>query len=154
MIPAKLVADSMGRIRVRIAAIGWFDEHQCFYCKCFWSLLVQIVCFRHPLTCGRGFPFIPTLFLVVAHFNLLSQRQIRAYSSGLLFGEILRKDGNFASACGSANGKVERRRRDGGNGAGAKRPSPNRRRKHADHSAFEDAARDERAFCGTEPAWS
>ena len=25
----------------------------------------------------------------------------------------------FASACGSANGKVERRRRDGGNGAGA-----------------------------------
>jgi len=38
--------------------------------------------------------------------------------------------------------QAERRR----NAAGAKRPSANRRRKHADHSAETDAARDERAF--------
>ena len=60
----------------------------------------------------------------------------------------------LASACGSANGKVKRRRRDGGNGAGAERPSPCLRRKHADHSVPRDAARDERAFCGTEQVWS
>jgi hypothetical protein len=51
-----------------------------------------------------------------------------------------------ATACGSANGKVKRRRRDGGNGDAAERPSRNRRRKLADHSASRNAARDERAF--------
>jgi ubiquinone/menaquinone biosynthesis C-methylase UbiE len=60
----------------------------------------------------------------------------------------------LASACGSANGKVKRRRRDGGNGAGAKRPSPNRRRKARRLFGIRNAARDERAFLRTEPARS
>jgi hypothetical protein len=58
------------------------------------------------------------------------------------------------SACGSANGKVKRRRRDGGNGAGAERPSRKCRRKARRSFGIKNAARDERAFCGTEPAWS
>jgi len=50
------------------------------------------------------------------------------------------------SASGSANGKVKRRRRDGGNGAAAKRPSPNRWRKARRSFGIRNAARDERAF--------
>jgi hypothetical protein len=57
-----------------------------------------------------------------------------------------------ASTCGSANGKVKRRRRDGGNGAAAERPSRNRRRKHADHSALRMPLVTSALFCGMEPA--
>ena len=60
----------------------------------------------------------------------------------------------YASACDSADGKVERRRNDGWNVAGAKRPSANRRRKHTDYSLLRDAARDERAFCEVKQMWS
>ena len=59
-----------------------------------------------------------------------------------------------ASACGTANGKVERRRRDAGT-----QPERNDRRRAAGGSTRNirccaDAARDERAFCETEPVWS
>lgn len=56
----------------------------------------------------------------------------------------------YASACDSADGKVERRRNDGWNVAEAERPSANRRRKHTDYSLLRDAARDERAFLRNE----
>lgn len=61
---------------------------------------------------------------------------------------------NFASACGSANGKVERRRRDAG-----MQPERNDRRRTKGGSrpiirCQTIHARDECAFCETERAWS
>jgi hypothetical protein len=78
-------------------------------------------------------------------------RQVKQFCSEAKNGRMFYMDG-FGLRFGERESGAQAQRRR--NGAGEKRPSPNRRRKHADYSVETDAARDERAFCGTEPAWS